>query len=171
MPTSEAGAEEAARTPISRTSIRALILTPQDEVLLMRIRSPEGVVLWIAPGGGIEAGEAAEEALRRELHEEVGLVACDVGPVLWRRRSTFNWGAWRVTQSEDYHVIHAPKFEPVMSDPLEAEITEAFRWWPVSALGEAKERVVPTSLASILERYLAGGPPSAPPDVEVVIDP
>ncbi len=160
MPTSE-------RTPVHRTAVRALIVTPDREVLLLRIRSPEGVLLWIAPGGGIEGDESPEDALRRELEEEVGLVGCQIGPVVWRRRSTFNWGSWRVTQREEFRIIHAQRFEPVMTDALEAEITEALRWWPVDELSTADHRIVPTSLADILSRYWAEGAPVEPPAEEV----
>ena len=163
MPTSE-------RTPVHRTAVRALIVTPDRQVLLLRIRSPEGVVLWIAPGGGLERDESSEDALRRELEEEVGLVGCEIGPEVWRRCSTFNWGDWRVTQRESYRVVHTERFEPVMTDALEAEITEALRWWPVEQLGSADARIVPTSLADILLRYWADGAPAEPPGEEVVID-
>ena len=64
-------------------------------MLLLRIRSPEGVLLWIAPGGGIEGDELQEEALRRELEEEVGLVGCEIGPLVGAdgRRSIGGVGA------------------------------------------------------------------------------
>ncbi|WP_245350292.1 NUDIX hydrolase [Bradyrhizobium sp. UFLA03-84] len=54
---------------IHRRAVRALIVTDDREVLLLRIRPPHGDCFWIAPGGGIEGDEAPEAALRRELAE------------------------------------------------------------------------------------------------------
>src|SRR6266849_6547160 len=56
---------------IDRYAVRAVLLTPQEEILLMRIHGPgSGKRWWITPGGGLEPGESVEQGFRRELREE-----------------------------------------------------------------------------------------------------
>ena len=49
------------------------IIAKGDRVLMVRRRQQEGKLLWAFPGGGIEAGETAEQAAVREVAEEVAL--------------------------------------------------------------------------------------------------
>ena len=51
---------------------RAIILDEKKRVLMVRQRH-EGRDIWMAPGGAIEDGEDAEQAVIREVREETGL--------------------------------------------------------------------------------------------------
>jgi 8-oxo-dGTP pyrophosphatase MutT (NUDIX family) len=156
---------------IEREAIRAILLTPQREVLLLRIRPPEGGDwFWITPGGGLESGETIEAGLRRELLEELGLEQFVIGPLVWLRQHTFNWAEKRICQHERYYILHVARFEPRMSDATEAKSLGRFHWWPVTELARARERLPPLSLAQIVARYLIEGPPPKPLEVEVLVD-
>jgi 8-oxo-dGTP diphosphatase len=61
--------------PRKHTEVAVGILIREDGALLLSTR-PEGKPFagyWEFPGGKIEAGESVQEALRRELHEELGI--------------------------------------------------------------------------------------------------
>lgn len=49
------------------------VVTRRGRVLLARRANPPCAGLWDLPGGFLEAGETPEQALRRELREELGV--------------------------------------------------------------------------------------------------
>jgi len=55
------------------TSVVAVIVDNDGRVLLTRRSIPPFLDLWVMPGGKIDLGEPILEALKREVHEEVGL--------------------------------------------------------------------------------------------------
>jgi 8-oxo-dGTP diphosphatase len=70
--------------PRKHTEVAVGILIREDGALLLATR-PEGkpyAGYWEFPGGKIEAGETVEQALRRELHEELGITIA--GAKVWK---------------------------------------------------------------------------------------
>ncbi|HEX6374790.1 MAG TPA: NUDIX domain-containing protein [Allosphingosinicella sp.] len=61
-----------ALTGADRYGVHAVALTGQGRVVLVRLTYAPG---WRLPGGGRKRGEAPEEAMLRELREEIGLTA------------------------------------------------------------------------------------------------
>jgi ADP-ribose pyrophosphatase YjhB (NUDIX family) len=52
--------------------VRAVLVTADDTMLVIRRTRPGIPVYWVLPGGGVEPGDAAREAaLHREIHEEI----------------------------------------------------------------------------------------------------
>lgn len=155
--------------PILRRAVRALLIAEDDSVLLMRVRLPDGSLVWITPGGGLQPDESVEDALHRELREELGLSGVQSGPLVWRRDHTLTWHGRRLCQSEQYFAIRVPRFAPVMSDQTEARTLDQFRWWSLPELRHTSERLTPNGIYAILRDFLRDG---APAEVghEVIVD-
>lgn len=71
------------RTPVD-VAVGVLVeRTASGEGRFLLTSRPDGKVYagyWEFPGGKLEAGESVEEALRRELHEELGITIGTVHP-------------------------------------------------------------------------------------------
>ena len=68
-------------------------LIVRDGQLLIGQRRPDQIMAlkWEFPGGKIEAGESPQQALARELHEELGIQAV-IGPAIIRIRHNYRHG-------------------------------------------------------------------------------
>jgi 8-oxo-dGTP diphosphatase len=103
-----------------------VLVNAAGEVLLAQ--RPEGKIAagyWEFPGGKIEPGEAALDALRRELHEELGIGVQAAEPLIRFRHAYTNrtvvLDTWRVTA--------------FAGEPQSRE-QQALRWLPVTRWGE-----------------------------------
>ena len=88
----EVGQPSESGEKLVRMVVVALILRGR-EVLICQRRSDQPMALkWEFPGGKMEPGESAEEALARELDEELGINA-KIGPRITRMRHTYRSGS------------------------------------------------------------------------------
>ena len=154
-----------------RPAARAIVLDPHDRILLVRFLFPTGKTFWATPGGGIEAEESSEEAIRRELAEEAGLEGVEVGPLVWTRLHIVPFiGGQYDGQHERYHLVRTPSFTPaprLSIEQLRAEYVFELRWWTLAQLEEADETFAPTRLAELLRNLVVNGVPRAPIDAGV----
>jgi 8-oxo-dGTP diphosphatase len=87
-------------TPGDRAEIVTAILRQHGRILLCH-RSPQRLQypnVWAFPGGHVEAGEAAEQALVRELAEELGIKVAQPSnrPVAVIETDAFHLQVWLI---------------------------------------------------------------------------
>ncbi|MFA5069998.1 MAG: NUDIX domain-containing protein [Patescibacteria group bacterium] len=63
--------------------VKAIIIE-NNKILLLK-RNREGRIYWVFPGGQVESGETDEQALKREVKEEVG-VDVSVGKLIFQTK-------------------------------------------------------------------------------------
>ena len=152
-----------------RPASRALILSHDNSALFVRFEFSTGV-FWALPGGGKEGNETYEQALVRELTEEVGLEDPHIGPIIWTRKQLVpNFGKYD-GQSEQIFLVKVPsRFEPAPSmswEELRAENVFEIRWWSLTELYEATEnsevKWIPQDLPRLVIDIIENGPPSRP---------
>jgi 8-oxo-dGTP diphosphatase len=104
--------------PALRFVAAALILRG-GEVLIGQRRADQPMALqWEFPGGKIESGESPEQALARELDEELGIHAV-IGPAVTRIRHNYRHGGAVDLQ---FFAVHE------FSGEIENRIFEQVRW-------------------------------------------
>ncbi|WP_291008265.1 NUDIX domain-containing protein [Hydrogenophaga sp.] len=114
-------ADQARQSPQDRpvVDVAVGVLIARDGSFLLTSRPPGKVYAgyWEFPGGKLEAGENVEQALRRELQEEIGVT---IGPV----------HPWRDELVDYPHALVRLHFCKVLDWQGELQMREgqAFRW-------------------------------------------
>jgi 8-oxo-dGTP pyrophosphatase MutT (NUDIX family) len=146
----------------ARPVARVLLLDAQDRLLLLRaVHAADGYTFWVAPGGGLEAGERFEDAARRELHEETGL-DLQVDRWVWTRRHRHVWNGQPSDQYERFFVARtdSASIAPIKPD---GHVT-AYRWWTLSQLLCSNEEFAPQRLTELITDIIRGDYPDEPID-------
>ena len=118
--------------------VGAVIVRDGRILLLLRKKYPEKGC-WSIPGGKVEFGETVEEALLREVKEEIGVEA----------RIVSSLGVTNhILRSEGIHFV-APRFlVSIAGNPknMEPSCHADMRWFPLDAL---PENVTKTTMAAL----------------------
>lgn len=154
-----------------RHSVRAVILDEEDRILLCRfvLEEPSAtIVVWAAPGGGVGLGETPDEALRRELYEEVGLSIASDPPHVWHQEildPDISPGYDGVVN--DYYLVRTTSFTPrgaLTDEELTAENIHGMRWWRPREIVDYRgsDLFSPRDLGAPLTELIAGGAMARP---------
>ena len=150
-----------------RRSARGVVLDESNRVLLLygRVQEFPPVSAWYTPGGRLEDGESWEEALRRELAEELCLRGIDVGPHVWTRRSIQRRGNVAVPAVARFFLVRVAAFTPDTSGIGSSEVDVHWKWWSYEELlGRPEIRLIPPGFTHLLAPLLHGDVPIEPVD-------
>ena len=153
-----------------REVVRLVLFDPKGRVLLVQHR--EGASMsrpnagpsryWVLPGGGREDDETPEGAAERELFEETGIRAAEIGPRVWVRRGSLLRHGEPQPYVEHYFLAKTPDTpSPRLPAPSDEGIVDV-RWWPLEAIAGSRETFYPHGLAELLIPLASGQLPEEP---------
>jgi len=146
-----------------RRGARLILLDEADRVLMVLghdVDEPDRH-WWFTPGGGIDPGESAVDAVVRELREETGLqIGPDdvAGPVA-TRSAAFDFQRRTVRQDEEFFVARVDHPGALVTDgwtSIERSFMDELRWWDLGALEAVDVEVFPEAFVPLVRGLLHG---------------
>ena len=156
---------------LTRKSARALVLNKQNHIFLFRysfdfFQKEESI--WITPGGALEEGESFEEALKRELYEEMGMGIKEPAPFVFYRTPLYELKNGEMVQSEErFYLLYCDggAFSYTGWSESESKRMTAGKWWSVEEIRLSEEKFFSENIVEILERLSKGDIPKEPEEI------
>lgn len=154
-----------------RNSSRAIILNSKREIFLFKYYYGilrEEKTVWITPGGKVEEGESFDEALEREVYEEVGLkLEGEPRQICTRKELFILKSGEHVMANEKYFLVHADSWDLSfdMWTDNEKKFTKDWKWWSLEEIKESSEQFFTKEIVDVLNDVVNGELPKEPIEI------
>lgn len=116
----------------------AAVIIHNDHLLIHRAVKDD---FWALPGGRVELFETSEDAVKREIAEEIG-AKCSVQRQLWQVESFFEYNSKRFHELGNYYLVSLIDHPTIQSEidfeGIEKDVDLIFRWIPLSKISQYK---------------------------------
>lgn len=136
-----------------RRAARIIVLDPAGRVLMFRYDVPGRPPFWVTAGGECEAGESFDDAARRELLEETGIIA-DPGRQIARLTPEFITVEGEPVQADErFYIVQVDEtaIDTSRHTALEQQLMTQHRWFTRAELADWPEAVFPATITAIID--------------------
>ena len=140
-----------------RRAARLIVLDPQGRALMFRYDVPGRPPFWVTAGGEVDPGETFEDAARRELLEEAGIVA-DPGPQIAQMTPEFITVEGEPVQADERFFlvrVAEARVDTAGHTELERKLMTQHRWFTLDELENWHEPLFPVNLAAMIRSHIA----------------
>ncbi len=156
---------------VTRKSSRAIVLNKQNQIFLFCYTFDffaEKESIWITPGGALEEGESFEEALKREVYEELGMKLTEEVPYVFYRTPLYELKNGETVRSEErFYLVYCDEesFSCVGWSESETKRMTAGKWWSAKEIKRSGEKFFSEDVVGMLERFSKGDVPGTPEEI------
>ena len=139
-----------------RKSSRAIVLNKDNQIFLFQYHFDylaESKSIWITPGGSLEEGESFEDALKRELFEELGVLWNKDCVEIYYRNPLYTLNTGEVVQSiEKFFLVCMEEEQFLYANWTESEKQRILcgRWWSIEEIQQSEDEFFTVDIIRIL---------------------
>lgn len=156
---------------VTRKSSRAIIINRNHEIFLFKYNFDYlsyGKAIWITPGGGLEDGESFDEALKRELYEELGIQLNQYHKQIYYRNPIYTLENGETVQCEErFYLIYLDGIEFTYTNWTDTEQKRMLlgKWWSLNEIKESKDEFFSSDIIHIINDLSKGKIPNEPIEI------
>ncbi len=155
-----------------RKSSRAIVLNKENQIFLFQYKFDylaENNTIWITPGGSLEEGESFEDALKRELFEELGVKITNTCPEVYYREPIYTLKCGEKVQSVEKFFLVALEDNSFSFDhwtESEKKRMLAGKWWSADELEQSEDEFFSKDVLRIFDELAEGKTPKESQKIE-----